>query len=98
MAATAGAAVAADQEVPDVMVLLGRAGHYATDYAVSFRPVIAQEHILSEKDGRERWTAHVAALTKAFALCPTEPYAMEIRDDVAFFQIVACHRFWPITF
>ena len=42
--ATAGAASATDQEVPDVMVLLGRAGHYATNYAVSFRPVIAQEH------------------------------------------------------
>jgi hypothetical protein len=26
------------------MVLLGRAGHYATDYAVSFRPVIAHEY------------------------------------------------------
>ena len=33
--------------------------------------------------------AHVSALSQAFALCPTEPYAMEIRDDVAFFQIVA---------
>jgi len=32
------------QDVPDVMVLLGRGGDYATDYGASFRPVIAQEH------------------------------------------------------
>jgi type I restriction enzyme R subunit len=35
------------------------------------------------------WLAGVAGLSKAFALCPTEPYAYEIRDDVAFFQTVA---------
>jgi len=35
---------ASAQEVPDVMVLLDRAGQYATDYGASFRPVIAQEH------------------------------------------------------
>ena len=47
-------------------------------------PVVAHEHILAEKDGREKWVAHVGALSQAFALCPTEPYAVEIRDDVAF--------------
>ncbi len=52
-------------------------------------PVLAQEHLLQEKDGRELWLAHVSALTQAFALCPTEPYAMKIRDDVAFFQVIA---------
>ncbi len=52
-------------------------------------PVVAQEHILKEKDGRELWLAHVSSLSQAFALCPTEPYAIEIRDDVAFFQVIA---------
>jgi type I restriction enzyme R subunit len=52
-------------------------------------PVVAQEHILKEKDGRELWLAHVSSLSQAFALCPTEPYATEIRDDVAFFQVIA---------
>jgi len=52
-------------------------------------PVIAQEHILRQENGRQRWLAQVSALSQAFALCPTEPFAMEIRDDVAFFQIVA---------
>ena len=32
------------QTVPDIMVLLDRAGRYATEYGASFRPVIAQEH------------------------------------------------------
>jgi type I restriction enzyme R subunit len=52
-------------------------------------PVVAQEHILQEKDGRERWLAHVSSLSQAFALCPTEPFALKIRDDVAFFQVIA---------
>ena len=33
--------------------------------------------------------AHVSGLSKAFALCPTSDYADSIREDVAFFQIVA---------
>ncbi len=52
-------------------------------------PVLAQEHLLRDKDGKQRWLAQVSALSQAYALCPTEPYAMEIREDVAFFQTVA---------
>ncbi len=62
-------------------------------------PIAAQEHLLLiddevQQDGKkrtakQRWLAHVSDLSKAFALCPTDPYAAEIRDDVAFFQIVA---------
>ena len=51
-------------------------------------PVAAQEHILQADDGQQRWIALVGQLSKAFALCPTDPYADEIREDVAFFQIV----------
>ncbi|HIK92664.1 MAG TPA: type I restriction endonuclease subunit R, partial [Planctomycetes bacterium] len=51
-------------------------------------PQLAQEHILGQDDGKTRWMAHVSNLSKAFALCPTSDYAMEIREDVAFFQIV----------
>jgi len=51
-------------------------------------PQLAQEHILQQDDGKARWMAHVSNLSKAFALCPTSDYAMEIREDVAFFQIV----------
>lgn len=51
-------------------------------------PQLAQEHILGQDDGKSRWMAHVNNLSKAFALCPTSDYALEIREDVAFFQIV----------
>ncbi|MCS7468514.1 type I restriction endonuclease subunit R [Stieleria sp. ICT_E10.1] len=52
-------------------------------------PVAAQDHIMDQEDGKQRWLASVNSLSKAFALCPTEPYAHQIRDDVAFFQTVA---------
>jgi type I restriction enzyme R subunit len=52
-------------------------------------PVIAQEHILQDQDGRQTWGAYVGALSQAFALCPTQPNAISIRDDVAFFQIAS---------
>ena len=51
-------------------------------------PQLAQEHILQQDDGKPRWMAHVNNLSKAFALCPTSDYALQIREDVAFFQIV----------
>ncbi|MCA8989308.1 MAG: type I restriction endonuclease subunit R, partial [Planctomycetaceae bacterium] len=52
-------------------------------------PQLAQEHILDQDDGKSRWQAHVGKLSQAFALCPVCDYAMEIREGVAFFQIVA---------
>ncbi|MEM6471934.1 MAG: type I restriction endonuclease subunit R, partial [Planctomycetota bacterium] len=52
-------------------------------------PVAAQEHILEQEDGKQRWLAALGSLSKAYALCPTELYAHEIRDDVAFFQVIA---------
>lgn len=51
-------------------------------------PVQAQEHILSQEDGKRRWIALVGRLSQAYALCPTDRYAMQIRDDVAFFQVI----------
>jgi type I restriction enzyme R subunit len=48
----------------------------------------AQEHILAQKDGKSRLTKAVGDLSKAFALAVPHEKAMEIRDDVAFFQAV----------
>ncbi len=48
----------------------------------------AQEHILAEKDGKERLLTVVTALSKAFALAVPDEKTTEIRDDVAFFQAV----------
>ena len=49
----------------------------------------ALEHILAQEDGKDRCTAAVRELSKAFALAVPAPAALSIRDDVAFFQSVA---------
>ena len=48
----------------------------------------AQEHILAQKDGKERLLTTVTELSKAFALAVPHEKTTEIRDDVAFFQAV----------
>ncbi len=49
---------------------------------------IAQEHVLKQDDGKNRLAKAVADLSKAFALAVPHEKAIEIRDDVAFFQAV----------
>ncbi len=48
----------------------------------------AQEHILAQKDGKDRLLRAVQALSQAFALSVPHDEALRIRDDVAFFQAV----------
>ena len=48
----------------------------------------AQEHVLSQEDGKERCLNAVLALSQAFALAVPHDEAMRIRDDVGFFQTV----------
>jgi type I restriction enzyme, R subunit len=48
----------------------------------------AQEHILAQKDGKDRLVQSVRELSQAFALAVPHPEALRIRDDVAFFQAV----------
>ncbi len=48
----------------------------------------AQEHILAEENGKERFLQAVAELSRAFALAVPTKEALRIRDDVAFFQAV----------
>ncbi len=50
--------------------------------------VNAQEHILGQKDGKERFSQAVEQLSKAFALSVPHEKALSIRDDVGFFQAV----------
>jgi type I restriction enzyme R subunit len=45
-----------------------------------------QEHILQQENGKARFIKVVGDLSKAFALCPASDEAVEIRDDIAFFQ------------
>jgi len=48
----------------------------------------AQEYILNLEDGKDRFTKEVVGLSSAFALSVPHPKAMEIKDDVGFFQTV----------
>ncbi|MEQ9374035.1 MAG: type I restriction endonuclease subunit R [Imperialibacter sp.] len=48
----------------------------------------AEEHILGLPDGKARFIREVSALSQAFALSIPHERAMEIKDDVAFFQAV----------
>jgi type I restriction enzyme R subunit len=48
----------------------------------------AQEYILNQENGKDRFIQAVRALSQAFALAVPHPAALSIRDDVAFFQAV----------
>ena len=48
----------------------------------------AQEHILTQENGKERCLQAVRGLSQAFALAVPHEEAMRIRDDAAFFQAV----------
>jgi type I restriction enzyme R subunit len=48
----------------------------------------AQEHILAQEKGKERFLQCVIEISKAFALAVPHPRALKIIDDVGFFQSV----------
>jgi len=48
----------------------------------------AMEHILAQKDGKERFVKYTTELLWAFALSVPNEEALKIRDDVGFFQAV----------
>ncbi len=86
-------AVALMQENMEVV----RQMFYGFDYAPYFQAdtgrklsiiLEAEEHILGLENGKKRYMDMVAALSKAFALAIPHDAAMEIRDEVAFFQAV----------
>ncbi len=48
----------------------------------------AQEHVLAQENGKDRFLRAVRELSQAFALAVPNEEALAIRDDVAFFQAV----------
>lgn len=48
----------------------------------------SEEHILGLEDGKTRFIREVTLLSQAFALSIPHPRALEIKDDIAFFQAV----------
>ncbi|HYG24674.1 MAG TPA: type I restriction endonuclease subunit R [Verrucomicrobiae bacterium] len=61
-------------------------------------PLIAQavEHVLQQTDGKPRYLQAVMELSKAFALSVPHEKALEIRDEVGFFQEVRAVLSKPI--
>ncbi len=48
----------------------------------------AQEHILQQDNGKDRFVQVITELSQAFALCAGTEEAIAIRDDIGFFQAV----------
>ena len=48
----------------------------------------AQEHVLAQENGKDRFVTAVRDLSSAFALAVPDEEALKIRDDIAFFQAV----------
>ena len=48
----------------------------------------AEEHILSIEEGRKRFVDEVTALSQAFSIAVPHDKAMEVKDEVSFFQAV----------
>jgi type I restriction enzyme R subunit len=48
----------------------------------------AEEHILGLEDGKKRYINEVSALSKAFAIAIPHDQAMDVKDEVSFFQAV----------
>lgn len=48
----------------------------------------AQEHVLQQENGKDRFIQVVTELSQAFALCAGTEEAIAIRDDIGFFQAV----------
>jgi type I restriction enzyme R subunit len=63
-------------------------GTAAETTAAKRLPLIAQaaEHVLGQKDGKQRYLQAVSDLSKTFALAVPHDSALRIRDEVGFFQ------------
>ncbi|QXW30378.1 type I restriction endonuclease subunit R [Aeromonas sanarellii] len=48
----------------------------------------AANHVLGQKDGKQRFADHALAMSKAFSLCCTLDEAKAVREEVAFLQAV----------
>ena len=48
----------------------------------------AQEHILEQEDGKKRFVTVSTEISRAFALCATRPEAIDLRDEIGFYQAI----------
>jgi len=63
--------------------------YFETDTSQKLSMILsAEEHILGLEDGKKRYINEVTALSKAFAIAIPHEQAMDVKDEVAFFQAV----------
>jgi type I restriction enzyme, R subunit len=63
--------------------------YFAADTAQKLSLILAaEEHILGLDDGRKRFMNEVTALSQAFAISVPHAQAMDVKDEVGFFQAV----------
>lgn len=63
--------------------------YFAADTSQKLSIILAaEEHILGLEDGKKRYINEVTALSQAFAIAVPHEQAMEVKDEVAFFQAV----------
>lgn len=86
-------AVAVMLEKYEVVSQMFRHFDYKRFFTAGMQPKLtiileAQEHILGLEQGKDRFSREVLALSKAFALSVPHPKALEIKDEIGFFQAV----------
>ncbi len=63
--------------------------YFESDTASKLNLILAAEdHILSKEDGKKRFIDEVTALTRAFAIAIPLEEALDVKDEIAFFQAV----------
>lgn len=64
--------------------------HYFTaDTAEKLKIILfAQEYVLGLEDGKDRFIKQATSLSKAFALVVPHPKAMELKEEIGFFQAI----------
>ena len=94
MAIDKAAAIAAMLEKYDICIDLLHGFDYSAWHSGSSTEKLAlippaQEHILSQEDGKDRFVAAVRGLSSAYALAVPCDQATRIRDDLKFFQVLS---------
>ena len=63
--------------------------YFGADTAAKLSMILAaEEHILGLENGRKRYINEVTALSQAFAIAIPHEQAMDVKDEIAFFQAV----------
>lgn len=63
--------------------------YFGADTATKLSLILgAEEHILGLEDGKKRYTNEVTALSKAYAIAIPDEQALDVKDEVGFFQAV----------